>query len=68
MRKVIKTFKNAIIILSGKRAEVYLDTGVKVLIAVVLGALLLAGLYLLFNGTILPTVATRIQEIFNYSG
>ena len=39
-----------------------------VLIAVVLGALLLAGLYALFNDTVLPTLVRRVQEMFDYSG
>jgi len=49
-------------------AEGYVDSGVKILIAVVIGALLLGGLYLLFNGTIMPTVTTKITELFNYAG
>ncbi|MDD3194148.1 MAG: DUF6133 family protein [Oscillospiraceae bacterium] len=36
-----------------KRAEGYVDTAIKILIAVVLGALLLAGLYALFSDTVL---------------
>ena len=40
----------------------------KILIAVVIGALLLAGLYLLFNGTILPTLTQKIKDLFNYAG
>lgn len=51
-----------------KKAEGYVDSGVKILIAVVIGALLLGGLYLLFNGTIMPTVTTKIQGLFNYGG
>lgn len=51
-----------------KRAEGYVDTAVKILICVVLGALLLAGLYSLFNDTVLPTLTNRIQEMFNYAG
>jgi len=49
-------------------AEAYVDTGVKILIAVVIGALLLGGLYALFNSTIMPTVTTKIQGLFNYAG
>ena len=49
-------------------AEGYVDSGVKILIAVVIGALLLGGLYLLFNGTIMPTVTTKITGLFNYAG
>ena len=49
-------------------AEGYVDSGVKILIAVVIGALLLAGLYTLFNGTILPTVTQKVKDLFNYKG
>ena len=51
---------------ASKKAEGYVDSGVKILIAVVIGALLLAGLYTLFNGTILPTLTTKITGLFNY--
>ena len=54
--------------IASKKAEGYVDSGVKILIAVVIGALLLGGLYLLFNGTIMPTVTTKIQGLFNYAG
>ena len=47
------------------RAEGFVDSGVKILIA---GALLLGGLYLLFNDTILPTLTNKIKELFNYAG
>lgn len=50
------------------RAEGYVDSGVKILIAVVIGALLLAGLYTLFNTTIMPTVTQKIKDLFNYKG
>jgi len=51
-----------------KKAEGYVDSGVKILIAVVIGALLLAGLYALFNTTIMPTVTSKITSLFSYSG
>ena len=54
-------------LLIGIRAEAYVDTGVKILIAGVVGALLLGGLYALFNTTIMPTVTQKIQELFNYT-
>ena len=49
-----------------RKAEGYVDSGVKILIAVVIGALLLAGLYTLFNSTIIPTLTTKVQGLFNY--
>lgn len=48
--------------------EGYVDTGVKIIISVVIGGLLLAGLYTLFNSTILPTLGTKISEMFSYTG
>ena len=53
---------------TNKKAEGYVDSGVKILIAVVIGALLLAGLYALFNTTIIPTVTTKITGLFNFTG
>jgi len=51
-----------------KKAEGYVDSGVKILIAVVIGALLLAGLYALFNTNIIPTLGNKITSLFSYSG
>lgn len=41
---------------------------IKILIAVVIGALLLGGLYALFGDQILPTLNRRVTEMFNYAG
>lgn len=54
--------------LKENKGEGYVDTGIKILIAVVIGALLLAGLYLLFDGTILPTLKTKVIDMFNFRG
>ena len=50
------------------KGENYVDTAVKILIAVVLGALLLAGLYALFGDVVMPTLTQRSQDMFNYAG
>ena len=50
------------------KGENYVDTAVKILIAVVLGALLLAGVYALFGDVVMPTLTQRIQDMFNYAG
>ena len=76
MRKIINTIQNKLstiatrtnTALANNRGEGYVDTGVKILIAVVIGALLLAGLYTLFNTTIMPTVTTKVTELFSYNG
>ncbi len=76
MRKIINNIQNKLATiairsktaLANTRGEGYVDTGVKILIAVVIGALLLAGLYTLFNTTIMPTVTSKVTELFNYQG
>ena len=76
MKKIITTIQNKLATLATRsktalannRGEGYVDTGVKILIAVVIGALLLAGLYTLFNTTIMPTVTARVTELFIYNG
>lgn len=59
---------SASIAVSNNSGEGYIDTAVKILISVVLGALLLAGLYLLFGEVVMPTLNEKIQEMFNYAG
>ena len=76
MKKIITTIQNKLstiatrtkTALANNRGEGYVDTGVKILIAVVIGALLLAGLYTLFNTTIMPTVTSKVIELFSYNG
>ena len=66
--KVESLTTRAVVAVSSIKAEGYVDSGVKILIAVVIGALLLAGLYALFNDTIMPTVTERIEELFDFAG
>ena len=51
-----------------KKGENFVDSGIKILIAVVIGALLLGGLYALFGDTILPTLTEKVEEMFNFGG
>ena len=46
----------------------YVDTAVKIIIAVVIGALLMAGLVALFNEVIMPRVNTEVTELFDAAG
>ena len=76
MKKFFNTIKNKCnsAVISAKTAiqstagEGYIDTGVKIIIGVVIGGVILAGLYALFNTTIIPTLTTKIQGMFNYAG
>ncbi len=67
-RRAARVIERAYAIVESTVGEAYVDTGVKVLIAVVLGALVLSLLYALFNNTIMPNVVSKVQELFNYAG
>ena len=74
MKKLIHSIRNKVnsirpsakTALTSKAGEGYIDTGVKIIIGVVVGGVILAGLYALFNTTIIPTLGTKISEMFNY--
>lgn len=66
--KSTRLWNKAGIALQDQAGESYVDTGVKILIAVVIGALLLAGLYTLFGDVVMPTLTQKITQMFNYSG
>ena len=76
MKKFIKSLENKAnsAIISTKTAiestagEGYVDTGVKIIVGVVIGGVILAGLYTLFNTSVIPTLTTKIQGMFNYAG
>lgn len=71
-KKISRKVDNAIIsaqcALENRKAEGYVDTGVKVLIAVVLGALVLSLLYALLKTTVMTNVTSKVTELFSYSG
>ena len=76
MKKIFNKMQNkanALVIrakttLDNAKAEGYIDTGVKIIIGVVVGAVILGGLYALFDNVILPTLETRIDGMFDYAG
>ena len=75
MKKFFKTIKSkadsalisAKCAIESRKAEGYVDTGVKILIAVVLGALVLSLLYALINGTVMPKVTEKVTSMFSYT-
>lgn len=65
LRRLAVAFKAPV---QGCRGEGYVDSAIKIIIAVVIGGLLLAGLYTLFNTTIIPQITEKITDMFSYSG
>ena len=74
MKKLVSKVKNQLTlkllkaqaVLRSQQGEGFEDTAIKILIAVVIGALVLAGLYALFGETVLPILKQRITDMFNY--
>lgn len=50
---------------TNQRGEFYVDKVIGMIIAVVIGGLLLAGLYALFKNTVLPGLTDKIQSMFS---
>ena len=66
--KLGKAFATVKATVESTTGEGYIDTGVKIIIGVVVGGVILAALYALFKTTILPSLGTKIGEMFNYAG
>ena len=54
--------------LANERGEAYVGEAVKIVIAIVLGAALLAGLVLVFNNIVLPKTQDWIEDLFGEAG
>lgn len=53
--------------LKDKSGQGAIDVAIICLIAIVLGALVLAGLYAIIDGEVMPALSEKITEMFNYS-
>lgn len=58
-------YKKMLKMLRGEKGEVYVGEGVKIVLCVVLGAAILAGLVLMANKVILPRTGTYIKALFS---
>lgn len=62
----VQNFKNrAAHALNNENGDFYISDGVKIIIAVVLGALLLAALSGIFNDTVIPRITREIEALFS---
>lgn len=68
MRNLKTLFARTRVILADQSGQGALDQVVLILISIVLGALLLSGLYALFADTLLPLIQERVMDIFDYAG
>lgn len=76
MKKIMEKVVGKIVELRGKvrvllldeKGEGSLEIAIKILISVVLGALMLAGLYALIGDVVLPELQKKIINMFNFQG
>ncbi len=66
--KINSTAIKAKTAIENKTAEMYVDKGVGIIIAVVVGAAILAGVYALFKTTILPNMTDKVGALWDYAG
>lgn len=59
-----RTILKARLAVSNQRGDFYISDAVKIIIAVVLGALLLAALTTIFSGTVIPKITQEITSLF----
>ena len=76
MKNIFKKISNKVNTLAVKakstleatKAELYVDKGVGIIIAVVVGAAIMAGIYALFKTTIIPNMNTKVSDLWTYTG
>lgn len=52
--------------LLNKSGEGHIDTGIKIIIGIVIGALILGGLYALFDNLVMPKLNAKVQDMMHY--
>ncbi len=67
MNKIRSAMTRLAVKIQNRRGDGYVDSGIKILIAVVIGSLLLTSLYGVFNTDIIPVLKDKIAELFAYT-
>lgn len=52
--------------LLNKSCEGHIDTGIKIIIGIVVGTLILGGLYALFDNLVMPKLNAKVQDMMHY--
>ncbi len=66
-QKMIGSFLKAKSTVTETKGEMYIDTIIKIIIAVVVGALILAGVYYLIDKVAFPALEDEIKGFFSFS-
>lgn len=62
---MVKLFARAQRAMASKAGETYVDTAVKILIAVVVGVVVLVALVALFKGVVMPKTTEKVGTLFD---
>lgn len=54
--------------LKSNKGDGFVDTAIKILISVVIGALVLGALYALFKVVVIPKTTGKVEAMFDYKG
>ncbi len=68
MKKALELKVKVSEILLDKKGEGAINVAITILVSIILGALILAGLYALIGDVILPELQNKIMEMFNFEG
>ncbi len=68
MEKLVGIKIKIVTVLTDQSGEGSISKAISILTAVVLGSLLLMGLYQLIETTVLPEIQQRIIDMFNFQG
>lgn len=65
---MVKTLARAQRAMASKAGETYVDTAIKILIAVVVGVIVLVALVAVFKTVVMPKTTDKISSAFEYKG
>ena len=65
---MVKTLARAQRAMASKAGETYVDTAIKILIAVVVGVIVLVALVAVFKTVVMPKTTDKIGSAFEYKG
>ena len=68
MKKALELKVKVSELLLDKKGEGAINVAISILVSIILGALILSGIYALIGETILPELQNKIMEMFNFEG
>jgi len=67
-KKVWNLMQKSRLIMADRSGQGAFDQLLQILISIILGAMLLTGLYAIFGDVVLPEIQRKVMELFSYAG